>query len=130
MRGGDAHARDPANNCFVAFKLAANRKTRAAAALACEAMQATLAKVDSADSNATVLSLITGLEAWLGATDAVTENTFLWTDNTPLDFENFCTGEPNNGLGQVEEACLLIEGATWDDRGCGFTLAYVCSFTP
>ncbi len=130
--GGDANAEDGSGNCYVAFKLAANRKTRANAEAACEALDMTLAIVNAADSNATVQSLIVGLDTWLGATDAVTEGTFLWPDNTPLVFANFRAGEPNNGAGTGQEDCLIIEGGkggTWDDRNCGFTLPFVCSFS-
>jgi hypothetical protein len=126
--GGDANATDVDGNCFVAFRTAATRKTRSAAALACEAEDMTLAIINSADSNATAQSLITGLDAWLGATDAVTENTFLWPDETPLVFENFRAGEPNN---TNNEDCLVIEGAkggSWDDRACGTVLSYICGF--
>ncbi len=128
--GGDASASDPDGNCFVAFKTA--KKTRAAAEAACEADTMTLAIIETAASNTTVQSLITGLDAWLGATDLVTENTFLWPDTTPLTFKNFRAGEPNNGDGNGQEDCLVIEGGkggTWDDRPCALVLAYVCSFS-
>ncbi len=90
-----------------------------------------LAIINSAAGNTTVQSLIIGLDSWLGATDAVTEATFLWPDNTPLAFTNFRAGEPNNGDGNGQEDCLVIEGArggSWDDRPCGLVLSYVCSF--
>jgi len=129
--GGDANATDADGNCFVAFRAGANRKTRAAAALACQADEMELAIIESAASNTTVQSLIPGLDAWVGATDAVTENTFLWPDNTPLTFTNFRLGEPNNGAGNGQEDCLVIEGGkggSWDDRPCNFVFAYVCGF--
>ena len=126
---GDANA-DDGGNCFVAFKVA--KKTRAAAELACEADLMTLAIITTAASNATTQSLIAGLDAWLGATDVVTENAFLWPDNTPLTFKNFRAGEPNNGDGGGQEDCLVIEGGkggSWDDRSCAVVAAYVCSFS-
>ena len=129
--GGDANATDGEGNCFVAFRAAATRKPRAAAQLACEAENMKLAIINSAASNISVQSLITGLDTWLGATDAVTEATFLWPDNTPLAFTNFRAGEPNNGGGNGQEDCLVIEGGkggSWDDRPCGLVLAYVCGF--
>lgn len=129
--GGDANASDAAGHCYVAFKLAANRKSRPNAELACEALDMTLAIVTTADGNTTAQSLITGLDAWLGATDVAVENTFVWPDDTPVTFENFRAGEPNNGDGNGQEDCLVIEGGkggTWDDRPCSLVFAYVCGF--
>jgi hypothetical protein len=131
--GGEANATDAGGSCYVAFRTAAVRKTRANAQAACVALDMQLAIVDTASENATVQSLIPGLDAWLGATDAVTEGTFLWPDTTPLSFTNFRLGEPNNGAGNGQEDCLVIEGArggSWDDRPCGLVLAYVCFFAP
>lgn len=131
--GGEANATDADGQCFVAFRSAAVRKTRTNAQAACVALDMDLAIVKSASANATVQSLITGLDAWLGATDTLTEGTFLWPDDTALSFTNFRAGEPNNGAGAGQEDCLLIEGArggSWDDRGCGTVLAYVCFFAP
>lgn len=131
--GGEANASDVEGTCYVAFKSAAVRKTRANAQVACLALDMELAIVTSAAANATVQSLIPGLDTWLGATDAVTEGTFLWPDGTPLSFTNFRAGEPNNGGGSGQEDCLVIEGGkngSWDDRPCGQTFAYVCFFAP
>jgi Lectin C-type domain len=127
--GGDARATDAAGRCFVAFRTAV--KTRAAAELACKADAMELAIVTSAASNVVVQSLVTGIDAYLGATDAVTETQFLWPDGTGLTFSNFRAGEPNNGNGTLQEDCLVIEGGkggTWDDRPCDRAIAYVCSF--
>lgn len=122
---------DPDGNCYVVFRTAQDRKTRAAASLACEELDMTLAIINSATSNATVQGLVTGLDVWLGATDVAAEGTYLWPDGTPLTFANFRAGEPNNGAGNGAENCLVIEGGkggTWDDRPCGQSLPYVCGF--
>ena len=45
----------------------------------------------------------------------------MWADGTPLTFDNWRTGEPNNGNNNFQEDCQIIEGdqgGTWDDRPC------------
>jgi hypothetical protein len=133
--GGDASMTDPSTgSCFFIFRAP---KTRADAAAACAAANSHLAIIKSAATNAVVQSLALGADTFIGATDAVTEGVYLWPDNTGLVFTNFRAGEPNNGDGQFQEDCLVIQGnngGTWDDRPCAPTpagsgvYAYVCQF--
>jgi hypothetical protein len=88
-----------------------------------------LAMIGSAAENA-ILTQLAGAgitDAWLGATDSATEGTWRWVDNTLVIYTNWRMGEPNNANGN--EDCMVAEldtGATWDDRDCTSTLAYVC----
>jgi hypothetical protein len=132
--GGDSRATDSTGSCFLFF---VGPRTRLAAETDCTANNAHLAKIENAEQNAVVLSLAIGRDAFIGATDVVAEGTYLWHDGTPLTFQNFRSGEPNNANGQFEEDCLIIEGAldgTWDDRPCApppagtGSYAYVCQF--
>ena len=92
----------------------------------------------SAAQNAVVQTLVAGVEAaFLGATDAAVEGTFRWPDGSGFTFTNFRAGEPNNGGGQFQEDCVVIEGTrggSWDDRPCApppvgtGSYAYVCQF--
>lgn len=131
--GGDAHAVDPSTGSCLFIVRAA--KTRADAAATCAANAAHLAIIKSAATNAVAQSLAAGADAFLGATDAASEGVYLWPDGTGLVFQNFRAGEPNNGGGQFQEDCLVIEGArggSWDDRPCApppagsGVYAYVC----
>lgn len=132
--GGDARATDENGACFVFFSA---KKTKADAAASCTSQSMHLAIIRSAATNATVQSLVVGVDAFIGASDAVTEGQFLWPDGTGLTFTKFRAGEPNNANGQFQEDCLIIEGAlggTWDDRACApppvntGVFAYVCQF--
>ena len=137
--GGDSNVTDASGNCFILFKTA---KTFNAAKAACVAINAHLAKIENATQNDLVATLGAGYDMFLGATDVVTEGTFLWQDNTPLTFKMFHAGEPNNsGGGGYQEDCLVMAGLrtpadTWDDRPCTTGLApvaagsyaYVCEF--
>jgi hypothetical protein len=123
--GGDAHGEDVNGACFVFF-LAQLGRTNAEAA--CVGLNMHLASVHSNASNDLVQSLIMNRVSWLGATDAVTEMTFLWPDATPFDYDNFRAGVPNN---DNNEDCVVIEGnngGSWDDRQCGLAFSYVCGF--
>jgi hypothetical protein len=115
--GGDNRGTDAAGTCFVYF---AAPRTRAAAQADCAANGANLAKISNAEQNALVASLAGSGVAFLGATDAAAEGTYLWPDLTPLTFTNYRAGEPNNGGGAYQEDCLVLEAATgtWDDRPC------------
>jgi hypothetical protein len=126
--GGNAHAEDGNGACFVFFLAPLNRTSAEAA---CVGLDMHLASIHSAASNTVVQNLISNKITWLGATDAVTEGTFVWGDGTPFDFQNFRAGEPNNGAGLGQEDCLTIEGnmgGTWDDQPCGVAFSYVCGF--
>jgi hypothetical protein len=135
--GGDSHAMDSDGNCYLFFT---GPKTFPQAKTACTAETAHLAKITSATQNTVVAQLSLGSDAFIGATDAVTEGTFLWDDNTPLTFTNYGTGEPNNGGGVYQEDCLVMAGKrtpadTWDDRPCTTAIvagagsySYVCEY--
>ena len=58
-----------------------------------------------------------GSIVWLGATDVVTENTFLWVPaGTPLQFEDWDNGQPNNFANQ--DCAAYIYGTKWHDVSC------------
>lgn len=134
--GGDTHAAAPDGTCLQFFTGPASFPD---AETACEAGGAHLAKITNAGQNGVLAQLSTGVVAFIGATDAVTEGTFLWWDGTPLTYMNFRAGEPNNGSGQYQEDCLVLDGKKsvdmWDDKPCTTDVvagagayAYVCSY--
>jgi hypothetical protein len=135
--GGDAHASDTDGNCYLFFTVP---KQYLEARAACAAISAHLVKITSAAQNAIVAQLSLASDSFIGASDLVTEGTFLWDDGTPLGFTSFHAGEPNNGAGLYQEDCLVMAGKrtpadTWDDRPCvtgeivnAGSYAYTCEF--
>ena len=129
--------KDPGGTCFI---LVAGPKTAAAAEADCIAMGGHLATIKDAQENATVTALVASTpSAFLGATDLVTEGTFLWPGGAPLTYTNWRSGEPNNGGtgATYQEDCVVIQGmlgGVWDDRPCAppptgtGSYAYVCSY--
>jgi hypothetical protein len=115
--------------------------TYAAAKAACVAMNAHVAYLKSADVDTAAEALVGTANTWIGATDRVTEGTFLWDDGSALTFTNWHTGEPNSGGidATYQEDCAIIAGARvgkqWDDRPCDASevaasgmFAYLCQY--
>jgi len=77
----------------------------------------------------------TDVAFWLGATDVVSEGTWVWTQGGNMVYSNWYadayTTEPNNFLGR--EHCLemgRVGDATWNDEDGGTTNLYVCEHSP
>ncbi len=69
---------------------------------------------------------VLGGEWWIGLQDLVSEGSFEWTDGTPLDFQLWNDGEPNNA---GEEDCAHLAswaGGLWNDIPCDVPAYYVC----
>ena len=64
-------------------------------------------------------------DLWLGATDAVKEGTWVWTDGSSFDYSAWSSENPNNDGNQD---CL--EGNShnlqWDDDNCDKKKLYLC----
>lgn len=128
---GDAQAQDPETGaCYMLFTTGLNWFD---ARDACTGLapSAHLATLTSFAENDLMLDLTVGLDTWMGATDANIEGQFVWVTGDLVQFELWADGEPNNGGGTNGEDCALLLNAddrpgSWDDRGCGNFLPYVC----
>ena len=131
---GNAQATNPADDtCYMLFNTAS---TWQAAQAACLAVGANLAIVQDEAEQTLVGGLSGNFPAgapnlWLGATDEAQEASFVWVDGTPVIFQKWRSGEPNNGgQGGTPEDCSVIEGDTaaheWDDRPCTVPVPYIC----
>jgi hypothetical protein len=124
--GGDAHVTDPASGaCYVWFSGPAARDPARAMCKTTLGANADLASVQSASENTLISTLVGSTSSYLGGTDASVEGTWLWPDGSPVTFTNWNAGEPNNGLGQYEEDCMVMIGVgtvttpgLWDDKQC------------
>ena len=64
---------------------------------------------------------------WLHLTDQTQEGTFLWGDGTPLKFDNWNNGEPNDWGGQEDCATFNCGGETeWNDVSCNDRYGFIC----
>ena len=135
---------DGEGHCFIYHATPANY---ADATLACAADGTHLAIIQDAVQNAIAYSLVTSTNTFIGLTDQVLEGTMVWPDGvvervgaTLLAYDNFRSGEPNNGAGMYEEDCVVIQagaGGVWDDKACAIepldgtdgVYPYICEFT-
>merc|ERR1740124_463044 len=85
---------------------------------ACLAKGLQLASVYSEAENALLNTAAAGNTVWIGGTDADSEDTWRWSSTgTPLSYDNWNSGEPNNYAGN--EDCLQIYGnGKWYDNSC------------
>ena len=75
-----------------------------------------LVTITSAAENDLVKSMVSTL-AYNGLFDETVEGTFVWTNDEPLSYTNWGSGEPNNGGGNNEDYTLMRADGTWNDGG-------------
>ncbi|XP_061907918.1 galactose-specific lectin nattectin-like [Entelurus aequoreus] len=130
------------DRCFIFIH---SERTFADAQLACEALGANLASVNSAVENAVILELINIAKGdrleptWIGFNDIVVDGTFEWTDGTTPSFTNFRGADPSDN-GPLD--CVVINedddapsgGAPavvfWDAVDCTEEHFFVCAKCP
>jgi hypothetical protein len=75
-----------------------------------------LAIISGISENTFIASKLMGQNAWIGLTDAASEGFFQWVDNSPLTFNNWQAGQPNNGNGSNEDHVMLRPDGFWTDE--------------
>jgi len=73
----------------------------------------------------------TGVNYWFDLNDRSSEDTFTYTNGRRPSFQNWESGEPNNGgwwTTAVEDCVAYDEDDDykWNDQGCGKKFRYVC----
>ena len=68
---------------------------------------------------------------WIGATDDIVENTWLWYGiDKPLaqGYTNWAHNQPDNGEGDHDEDCVCIRSSDWKwhDYSCHEKMFYAC----
>ncbi|XP_063422181.1 macrophage mannose receptor 1-like [Mytilus trossulus] len=72
--------------------------------------------------------IFNGGAVWIGLSDRITENYFVWDEGRPVTYTNWGPGEPNNWQNKDEDcvAVWLLDGS-WFDITCNTPLpGYVC----
>jgi hypothetical protein len=129
---GDLRLEDQATGtCYLYFDAALSWE---AARAACLAVGGHLAAPTSLVENAFLSQIAPdNREIWIGASDLLMEDVFVWVTGEPFVFDHWREGEPNDG-GQNGENCAVIEGQNnidgegceWDDRDCDDPFPYLC----
>ncbi|XP_019746314.1 galactose-specific lectin nattectin-like [Hippocampus comes] len=98
----------------------------------CNILGGNLASINSALENQVVIEIIraaagTFKDTWIGYQDSILEGDFIWTDGSSAGFDDFETGQPNEGV--PPEDCVDIEASTeqWHDDNCADLSPYVCA---
>ena len=68
-------------------------------------------------------------QTWLGINDIESEGDWVWETGDPVEYTNWCGGEPNN-WGKNED-CVVMKNNNaqcWNDLGCNNQRNYVCQY--
>ncbi|ROL48296.1 Macrophage mannose receptor 1 [Anabarilius grahami] len=118
--------KDPGSCIQIYQKQKDEKKTWLEARDFCRAIGGDLVSFHSQREISTI-PYIKGDIAWIGFNMLNSNSGFVWTDETPSDFENWGFGEPNNYNNQEHCAeCGFYYGRKWNDRDCESYLDWIC----
>lgn len=116
--------------CYKAVK---SNHNYADAAASCAGWGGFLASVSSGTENEHIRKLSaqcqgnTGGGAWIGLSDAIKENVWLWADGTSYQYTKWGKNEPNNYAGQEDVAAMFRSDGQWFDYPHWLkTACYIC----
>ncbi|XP_036452963.1 ladderlectin-like [Colossoma macropomum] len=118
------------SRCFSVFTTSANWL---ASEQNCVNMGGHLASVHSSEEYTFIRALVLNVTSsnsrtWLGATDAVQEGVWVWTDGSAFDYINWSTGQPDNA-GSAENCMEMNFPVNWNDVTCNSLFPSVCAKT-
>ena len=94
----------------------------------CSVQGAGLAQIESEEENTAVYAAARAVRAqdyWLGMTDRAEEGVFTWNDGSPIVYENWHDGEPND-WGSGEDCGAFWMDDHWNDFFCDQELGVIC----
>ena len=100
----------------------------------CEALGGHLATITSQEEQDFITELADGRYLFLGASDEIAEDTWLWITGEPWDFTYWMEGQPNN-YGGAEDYLATSDGGKWvdvDAEGDDFWMptGFICEWSP
>jgi hypothetical protein len=107
------------------YRVATLRATWQAARAECGAWGGALAKVESPEEDQ-LLAQFVSEDMWLGASDTLFDNVFVWTDGSPIVFGNWGPAQPDRFPGPDCIQKRSSEGRQWFDQPCDNQWLYVC----
>ena len=91
-----------------------------------EGLGANLVSIQSQAENDCILNALNALgetgTIWIGLNDEDVEGTFVWYDQSPVNYTNWAPGEPNNSGGNENCVQIYPTGSSpgmWNDLNCG-----------
>ena len=115
-------AQSPQTSCYRAVTLPATWDN---GRIDCVGWGGSLVQVDSFEEDLFIGELVT-TKQWLGASDTLIDNVYVWTNGSPISFGNWGASQPDRfpGADCVEKRETL--GRQWFDQPCYNERAYVC----
>ncbi len=100
----------------------------------CEALGGHLATITSQAEQDFITELADGRYLYLGASDEIEEDVWVWITGEPWDFTYWMEGQPNN-YGGAEDYLATYDGGEWvdvDDFGDSFWMptGFLCEWSP
>jgi surface polysaccharide O-acyltransferase-like enzyme len=99
----------------------------------CEKLGAHLVVLETEAEHDTVLAGFKELSQesfWIGLTDREREGHWVWSDDSPLTYDAWVQGQPDDYRGQEDCAQNNWRSDRWNDLSCDARLPYVCEFEP
>ncbi|CAD5119519.1 DgyrCDS8121 [Dimorphilus gyrociliatus] len=102
------------------------------AKMTCKTMGGDLLSINSAGEQEFIANLLNTLkfnqDLWIGLYEKSVKLNFTWTDNTPAEYYNWVSGEPN--LEKLFSCVKMSYGDSyaWKDIECATKLPYICEY--
>ena len=88
-----------------------------------------LASVSDAGTNDFLKTLIQDSYAWIGGFLNESSSTWMWSDGTTWQYNNWFDGQPNNGGGMQTHVAMNFESSgEWNDEYKNDENSYVCHY--
>ena len=88
-----------------------------------------LAAIPDVDTNDFLLTLIEDSYAWIGGFINESSSTWMWSDGTPWQYEDWFDGQPNNGGGVQTHVAMNFESSgQWNDEYKNGEKSFVCHY--
>ncbi|NXS54327.1 MRC1 protein, partial [Brachypteracias leptosomus] len=128
--GWDSNSR--INFCFKPFSRGEQKKTWFESQEFCRAIGGDLASINGKEEQYVIWRSIANngyyhQHFWMGLYYLNPDDGFVWSDGSPVRYENWGFGEPNNYQGV--ELCAEINGDSsmlWNDRHCDYLYGWIC----
>jgi len=117
------------NTCFWADDNGGDPYTQPEAAEACRARGMEMTSIHSEAENEFISGIPTFTGAvWIGLSDEDHNDTYKWSDGTPLDYVNWAAGNPDGG----DQNCVVLQTSSglWYDGRCTPSEGVVCRGPP